>query len=226
MKNSSIIFLLLLILGGVSIFNLAAVQRKPVEMIERERDYKAEELYVDDNLDSEIETDPESEYTEPEIEPEPEEEVSKTNIEIINNQNDDEKTKYTYNVIIRDVTGATRYSVDGVESYTVFSSNGEATFTINSNQKLIIYDIPYNTYYSIEQATNNKYVTSVGNKNQNIIEGVTAQANIITFYNTNKVVSANPNTADYSIIYIATAVLSLIAFIVLIKTVKVKRFTN
>ena len=219
MKSSNFIFLLLLILGGVSIFNLTAVKQRPVEMIEKERDFKAEELYVDEN------TDPELEYTEPGKEPEPEE-VSKTNIEIINNQNDDEKTKYTYNVIIRDVTGATRYSVDGVESYIVFSSKGEATFTINSNQKIIIFDIPYNTYYSIEQATNNKYVTSVGNKNQNIIEGVTAQANIITFYNTNKVVNANPNTADYSIIYIATAILSFIAFIVLIKTIKVKRFTN
>lgn len=207
MKKTSIMFLIILLFGGFYTFNVS--KKSTRKTIEIERTYKADDLY-DESDNTELVN----------------EEVSKTSIEIINYQNDQQKEKYTYNITIRDVTGATRYSVDGVESYAVFSSNGEATITINSNQKIIIYDIPYNTYYSIEQASNSKYVTSVDNKNQNIIEGVTAQNNIVTFNNTNKVVSANPSTADYSIMYIVSAILSLIALIVLIKTVKVKRFTN
>lgn len=197
-----------------------------IEHVESERDFKSTELLIDnpeieliDNIDSEITRENENDLDE-------NDQISKTTIEIRNVQTDNENVTYTYNVIIRDIVGAIKYTIDGEEAYAVFSSKGEATFNLNSNQTLIIYDIPYNTYYSIEQVTNNKYVTSVNNKKQNIMEGVTVQNNIITFDNTSKVVNANPNTADYSIVYIASGILSFIALIVLIKTIKVKRFTN
>lgn len=218
MKTLPLILIFLSIFMLPGLYNYKLNNQK--HNVEIERSYKGEELVMDDVTPEE--TSPNDPIDENVNEPE----VSKTNIEIKNIQKDNEDVTYTYNVIIRDVVGATRYSIDGKESYTVFSSKGETTLTLKANQTLIIYDIPYNTYYSIEQVSNNKYVTSVNNKNQNIIEGVTVQSNIITFNNTSKVVSANPNTADYSIIYIVSAILSIIAFILLIKTVKVKRFTN
>ena len=240
MKNgifSSFIFIFAFIFL-IPLINNKIIKREVnegIHEVEIERDFKSVELQTDVPLETPEQAPAEAlvmdvidteNVSEPQAQPTEEEQVSKTNIEIRNVQKDNESVTYTYNVIIRDIVGATRYSIDGKESYIVFSSKGEATFTLKSNQTLIIYDIPYNTYYSIEQAANNKYVTSVNDKKQNIMEGVTVQNNIITFNNTSKVINANPNTADYSIIYIASGILSFIALIVLIKTVKVKRFTN
>lgn len=90
----------------------------------------------------------------------------KSPLVIVNNQNNDEVIEYTYHLKINNVRGSHPYSKGAKTGYIVFSANGETTFTLKSNERLTIYDIPNEVDYNIEQVTDvsKNYTTKINDK--------------------------------------------------------------
>ena len=153
-------------------------------------------------------------------------------LEIKNYQNDNQVIKYTYKIKINNISGAYKYKYKDKESYMVFTANGEAQFILESNESIIIYDLPENVEYEIEQTTDvtDKYTTKIDKEYKTKVTGnVTANANVAFDNETIKEVTPpehqedNPYTKDsyYFVVIIATFAL-IIGFIG--KNFKVKRF--
>lgn len=157
-----------------------------------------------------------------------------------NYQNDDEKILYTYNIKINEVQGAYRYCLYDSnnspvkESYLVFAANGEAIIKLNSNESVIIYNLPTDVGFKIEQyaTLGDKYVTKVGNIVTSSYEGVISLDNNVYFVNeTAKKETVNiydhkennPPTADYHEKHILLLMISITVLLAL-TSVKIKRF--
>ena len=84
-------------------------------------------------------------------------------LEIKNYQNDNTNRNYKYKIKIKNISGAYKYRYKDKESYLVFTANGESQFNLESNESIIIYDLPENAEYEIEQTTNvsKQYTTKV-----------------------------------------------------------------
>ena len=78
-----------------------------------------------------------------------------TKFTINNYQNDDIEKEYTYELTIDGASGAYEYSIGDKTSYLVFAANGLATFTLKSNETMIISGIPKDKSYTLTQK--NKY---------------------------------------------------------------------
>lgn len=153
-------------------------------------------------------------------------------LEIRNYQNDNKVIEYTYKIKIKDISGAYKYKYKDKESYMVFTANGEAQFILESNESIIIYDLPENAEYEIEQTTNvsNTYTTKIDKEYKIKTTGnVTANKQVAFDNETIKEETKpehqeeNPYTKDsyYFIVIIATFAL-IIGFIG--KNYKFKRF--
>lgn len=153
----------------------------------------------------------------------------KYNLKIDNFQNDDQDIIYSYKITIPEISGAYKYSKNNEESYLIFTANGEAEITLNSNSSLTIYDLPEGIKYKIEQITDisEKYTTKVDEKESTIIEGTISETNNIKFSNetiiSEEPVKKNPFTSDNH--YLALFVFIYAVIISIIATrIKVKRF--
>lgn len=141
-------------------------------------------------------------------------------LEIRNYQNDNKLIEYTYKIKIKDISGAYKYKYKDKESYMVFTANGESQFILESNESIIIYDLPENVEYEIEQTTNvsDNYTTKIDKEYKTTTKGnVTANAQVAFDNETKKVETKpehqenNPYTKDsyYFIVIIASFALIL-----------------
>ncbi len=147
-------------------------------------------------------------------------------LEIDNVDKTGKKNSYSYAVQISSLSGAIKYTVNGVENYKVFNARGEATFSVNSNDKLVILDIPVGASYTVTQSTTADVSTSANNQNTKTTSGTTKSSEIITFTNSsNSVVSKNPNTEDNVWIY-GIFLVSLGVLILALTKVKTKKYTT
>ena len=153
-------------------------------------------------------------------------------LEIRNYQNDNKVIEYTYKIKIKDISGAYKYKYKDKESYMVFTANGESQFVLDSNESIIIYDLPENAEYEIEQTTNvsDNYTTKVDKEYKTIIKGNVTASSQVAFDNETKKPETkpehqekNPYTKDsyYFIVIIASfaLILGMIG-----KNYKIKRF--
>lgn len=153
-------------------------------------------------------------------------------LEIRNYQNDNKVIEYTYKIKIKDISGAYKYKYKDKESYMVFTANGESQFVLDSNESIIIYDLPENVEYEIEQTTNvsDNYTTKVDKEYKTIIKGNVTASSQVAFDNETKKPETkpehqekNPYTKDsyYFIVIIASfaLILGMIG-----KNYKIKRF--
>ena len=145
-------------------------------------------------------------------------------LEIDNVDQTGKNNSYVYNVQITTLSGAVKYTVNGVENYKVFNARGEASFSINANDKLVILDVPVGVNYTVTQTTTGTAETSVNNQKTTTSSGTTKPAEIITFTNTGaKEVSKNPNTVDN--VWIYGIFLAAIGILILVLTkVKTKQY--
>jgi hypothetical protein len=106
-------------------------------------------------------------------------------LEIRNYQNDNTSLEYKYKLKIEGISGAYKYKYKDKENYLVFTANGEAEIVLESNESIIIYDIPDNSSYEIEQTTDvsNKYVTKIDNKENNKTTGTVSSTSLVEFNN-------------------------------------------
>ena len=169
-----------------------------------------------------------------------------TTITIKNEQNTDKNIVYKYNIEIPEISGAYRYKYNNKEGYIVFTADGKTNFELNSNESIVIYDVPVDTEYTITQeTTNEEYVTKVGQSETTTYKAKTTNDNNVTFNNSTKVEEQKPtkeqpnqeqpkkdnkankkdipNTGETEI---RMAVLLLLVFLIIycIRKIKVKRF--
>ena len=169
-----------------------------------------------------------------------------TTITIKNEQNTDKNIVYKYNIEIPEISGAYRYKYNNKEGYIVFTADGKTNFELNSNESIVIYDVPVDTEYTITQeTTNEEYVTKVGQSETTTYKAKTTNDNNVTFNNSTKVEEQKPtqeqpnqeqpkkdnkankkdipNTGETEI---RMAVLLLLAFLIIycVRKIKVKRF--
>jgi len=157
-----------------------------------------------------------------------------------NYQNDDNVIVYTYNIKINEIQGAyryTHYDKDNSpirDNFLVFAANGEASIKLNSNESIVIYNLPTDVAFRIEQyaTLGDNYTTKVGDSEKATYEGVISLDNNVYFVNeTTKKESVNiyeekednPTTADYHEKHILYLMISL-SILLSIVSVKVKRF--
>lgn len=153
-------------------------------------------------------------------------------LEIRNYQNDNKVIEYTYKIKIKYISGAYKYKYKDKESYMVFTANGESQFILESNESIIIYDLPENVEYEIEQITNvsNKYTTKIDKEYKTKINGTITTNEVVAFDNeTIKLETKpehqekNPYTKDsYYFVVIIAAFAMIIGFIG--KNYRFKRF--
>lgn len=150
---------------------------------------------------------------------------------VINNvQNDNKALAYTYKIVINDVSGAYRYKYNDTQKYIIFSANGEAEITINSNESITIYDLPKGAGYIIEQTGGNssKYTITANSVVGTKSSGVIGDNSRVTFENKVPVKDGNKNpnnpyTADIYTLGIILFVIATIIFIA-IRHIKINRF--
>ena len=114
----------------------------------------------------------------------------------------------------------------------VSTANGESQFILESNESIIIYDLPENVEYEIEQITNvsNKYTTKIDKEYKTKINGTITTNEVVAFDNeTIKLETKpehqekNPYTKDsYYFVVIIAAFAMIIGFIG--KNYRFKRF--
>lgn len=152
--------------------------------------------------------------------------VKTTNINIYNIQNEETPVNisYEYKITIEGIKGIKKYKYKEEEKYLRFNDNNEATFTLDSNEEITIYDIPINIEYSIEQSISDKY-QAINNNSNNLFNGKTANENNIEFKNTSSVVTTNPMTNPKIIILFAVDFIIIIVLISLRKT-KVQKYED
>ena len=153
-------------------------------------------------------------------------------LEIRNYQNDNKVIEYTYKIKIKDISGAYKYKYKDKESYMVFTANGESQFILDSNESIIIYDLPENAEYEIEQTTNvsDNYTTKVDKEYKTIIKGNVTASSQVAFDNETKKPETkpehqekNPYTKDsYYFVVIIAAFAMIIGFVG--KNYRFKRF--
>ena len=146
-----------------------------------------------------------------------------SNLTIKNVQNTSDAITYTYNIKLDGLQGSYRYTLNGVESYMVLNAVGSSSIEVNSNQTLIIYDIPVNTTYTIEQNRPANYKTIVDNVETTMAQGTTVNGSTITFNNETTVVDSNPVTSD-KINIVAIILFLAAATSIVLKNIKVKRY--
>lgn len=153
--------------------------------------------------------------------------VKKSNITITNIQSEETPVtlSYTYKIKIENVTGSLKYKQNNRENYLLFDKNNEATFTLNSNEEIIIYDIPTNNKYSIEQSTNKEYRTINSGDSTNVYNGIVSEENNIEFKNISSIVTTNPETTSSSniinLVLLDTLVLLSLIFL---KKARIQRY--
>lgn len=141
-------------------------------------------------------------------------EPTMSNIKIENQQNDNLKNTYIYKITIEDIEGAIKYTVNNNTFYAIFNAKNESKIQLNSNETIIIYDIPFNKKINIEQDSIDNYVTTVNGKSTNKYIG-TVSNNLIIFNNTIETVNTNPNTNDsvYKYIFLIFVISLLIIWL-------------
>ena len=145
---------------------------------------------------------------------------------ITNKENDTYKTEYNYVLKINEISGTYKIKKNKEESYLIFDASGTAKFTLTANDVLIIYDIPVNSTYRLEQSTNKKYKTKIGDEVTNISEGTTFVETNIVFNNIN--ISSKqytPETKDEIKIILGILALSIATLFALSK-LKITKFTT
>ncbi len=157
-------------------------------------------------------------------------EVAKANLVIKNTQDEKEELVYTYKIEIEDVSGAQLAFYKGKEIYVIFTANGVAEITIDSNETITLTNINQGSKYTIDQITDvsDKYTTKVNNIEDTSIEGEIVEENIIEF--TNKAIknelpeeSKNPFTSDNHYLKVIVFIYAAIIIIVALKF-RIKRF--
>lgn len=152
-------------------------------------------------------------------------------LEIKNYQNDNKVISYNYKIKVEGISGAYKYKYKDCESYMVFTANGESQFTLESNESIIIYDLPENAKYEIDQLTDvsNEYTTKIDDEYKTKTTGTIKSLTTLAFDNeTIKEVvpnqkEENPYTKDsYYFVIIIAAFALLICYIG--KNYKIKRF--
>lgn len=153
-------------------------------------------------------------------------------LEIKNYQNDNKTIKYSYKIKINNISGAYKYRYKDKEGYLVFTANGESEFQLESNESIIIYDLPEHLEYEVEQLTDvkDKYTTKVNKVSTNKATGNITATSEIAFDNETIIKDIkpdhqeeNPYTKDsYYFVIIILAFAILIGHIG--KSYKIKRF--
>lgn len=153
----------------------------------------------------------------------------KYNLTIKNSQNDENDLIYSYKITIPTISGAYKYSKNNEESYLIFTANGAAELTLNSNDTLVLYDLPDGTNYKVEQITDvtDKYTTRIGEEQTTIIEGTISETNTIEFTNETIIqkepVKKNPFTSDNHYLVLFVCLYAIILVLIATK-LKIKRF--
>lgn len=140
---------------------------------------------------------------------------------ISNNQNDCQTNTYTYELNIYNATGAYEYNYNNKTAYLIFDAAGNTTFTLQSNETIIIKNIPESSY-QIKQSLHSNYNTYINNKQTNIYNSNTKTNNQITFVNKVKQ-SKNPNTSTLPIALLILTIITTFTLIFLKRT-KIKRY--
>ncbi len=151
---------------------------------------------------------------------------AKSTFTITNKENDTYKTEYNYVLKINEISGSYRYSKNGEESYLIFDATGTAKFTLVANDTMVIYDIPLNSTYHLEQSSNKKYKTKIGDEVTTISEGSTFVDTNITFNNINVGSKQyTPDTVD-NIKIIITLLSISVAILFVLSKLKITKFTT
>ena len=152
--------------------------------------------------------------------------LKNSNIKIVNIQSEETPVilEYEYKIKIDGIVGKIKCKYKNNDQELVFNENNEAIVNIKSNEEFILYDIPVNTKYTIEQNLIHNYKTLSSGESTNIFNGTVKDENIVEFKNISSIVVTNPNTADNNVIvFILCDILVFMTFIVLKKT-KVQRY--
>ena len=145
---------------------------------------------------------------------------------IINKENDTYKTEYEYVLRINEISGSYKYKKGKEESYLIFDASGTAKFNLTANETIIIYDIPVNSTYKLEQSANKKYKTKIGDTVTNVSEGSTFVETKITFNNINVGSKQyTPETKDEIKIVLGLLAIS-IAVLFSLSKLKITKFTT
>ncbi len=149
---------------------------------------------------------------------------------IKNVQNDNKVMSYTYKIVISDVSGAYRYKYNDTQKYIIFSANGEAEITMNSNESITIYDLPKGAGYILEQVGGNssKYTITANRVVGTKSSGIIGDNSKVTFENKIPVKDGNKNptnpyTADIYTLGIILFIITTIIFLA-IRRIKINRF--
>lgn len=115
--------------------------------------------------------------------------IIKSPVVIKNLQNDDNEINYKYSIKISNLSGAYKCTIGSQDTYLIFSANGKSEFTLKSNEKLTIYDVPNELEYTIEQLTNvdDTYTTKANDVISHIATGTIYLETNIIFENNTKI---------------------------------------
>ncbi len=155
-------------------------------------------------------------------------------LELKNVQNDDKHIPYTYKLVIEGIAGAYKYSYNDQEKYLVFDAKGEAQILLNSNESIILYDLPNDASYTIEQTNNVKesYTTTANEENSTIVTGKISLTNKVVFENRTIIKpiedeseeeKKNPVTVDNIPKFIILSIFLIVITYILSK-IKIQRF--
>lgn len=153
----------------------------------------------------------------------------KADLVISNLQNDERELVYAYKVKIDGIKGAQLALYDNEEKYIIFTANGEAEITIESNKTMTIKDLPLGSNYSIEQITDvsDKYNTKTNKEEKTSKEGKIEEENYIEFSNetikTTTQASKNPFTSDNTYLFVGLLIYAIVLIIIAIR-IKIKKF--
>lgn len=170
-----------------------------------------------------------------------------TKFTINNYQNDDNVIEYTYELTVDGVSGAYEYSKGDKTNYLVFTANGYATFTLKSNESIVINDLPKDKSYTLVQKNQyDNYTITINDEIKNQTSGITGISTEVTIKNSTSTPTPKekkkeqetdkkseekkeqqkdkgPNTAVISSVVVIGVIVSLIIGYLLTK-IKIKRF--
>lgn len=148
--------------------------------------------------------------------------IVKVPITIQNVQVDEQVISYHYQIHIDGIASILATYQDSTIEIP-FDHSGNATFSLLSNEKIILQDIPVDVSYTILQEPNASYSVSTNENNINSFSGITSAQNTVVFTNTIIEETGNPDTYDFIFLIFFFFFLSGIWFL-LLKTRKKRKF--
>lgn len=151
--------------------------------------------------------------------------IVKVPILIQNIQKEGPSLSYTYTIRIEKVTGVVLATYQNETISLNFDEHGIATFSLQSNEKIVLQDIPIDVVYSVSQEENTSVSSQIEQTDTSFYQGITKAENTVTFQNTMIQTVANPYTVDVSFICFLLCICSFLLLFFL-KHLKIKKYSE